>query len=75
MNRIMNRILNRGGCFHNFQKLAKMAICQKKNPPGGQSKTHPKGVDPTPPVLNENCAWIPWQEQNPLSVPTPRHRK
>ena len=57
MNYIMNQIMNRGGGFHNFQKLAKMAFLQKT--PGRQKKTHPKGGDPTPPILNEHNPWVP----------------
>ena len=32
----MNGVMNKGGCFHNLQKLAKMAIFPKK--PGPQKK-------------------------------------
>ena len=53
----MNRIMNTGGGFHNLQKQAKMAILKKKT--GGQKKPDPKGVDPTPPILNEHGAFVP----------------
>ena len=49
MNGIMNGIMNRGGCFHNLYKLAKMAIFPKA--PVHKKKTHLEGVDPTPQVL------------------------
>ena len=62
MNGIVNGIMNRGGCFHNLHKLAKMAILQKT--PGPQKGTHLKGVYRAPEVLNKNCSWVPQQAQN-----------
>ena len=41
MNGIMNPIMNRGGCFHNLHKPAKMAIFQKK--PRSTKKNSPRG--------------------------------
>ena len=32
MDGIINAIMNKGGCFHNLHKLAKMTIFTKKTP-------------------------------------------
>ena len=58
MNGIMNGIMNRGGCFDNLHKLAKMAKFSKKSL-FHKKKTDLEGVDPTPQVLNKNGPWVP----------------
>ena len=58
MNALMNAIVNRGGCFHNLHKMAKVAIFPK-NPWSTKKKTQVEGVDPTPQVLNKKGPWVP----------------
>ena len=47
-----------------FKNWLKWQFSQKN--PRSTKRTHLKGVDPNPPVLNENGPWIPLQEQNPF---------
>ena len=47
-----------GRMFSLFSKTGKNGNFSKKTP-GGQTKTHPKGFDPTPLILNKHGPWVP----------------